>query len=557
MPYLRRVVLSFLLAIALGAATRPALAEPETFHLILVSEVFTNADGTLQFIELKAVASLQTQIQFSRVNARSADGTTVTLIRDFTASFPALGNNETILLATQGVATLLGFSPDFIIPDGSVPQHDGRIEFSDDTGPVIDAVAYGNYTGAMTGYGTPAPPLPCDGFRSLTRLTFSTLTKNNATDFTLAGNSPTRNDGASGLIGAPIVTPPVLASIPSQNVNEGSALNIVVSASDCNGTFPTMSAFDLPANSGFTPHANGTGDFVFTPVAGQFGSYYVGFVASDGSTADTETVTINVNAVPVARDSSVTTSEDSPVGANLQAYDPDGDGLTYTILGGPSHGATSSFNPNTGAFNYLPNPNYNGPDTLTFLTNDGEADSPVGTIAITVSPVNDIPVAQDVSATTAVNTQLTFDAMPVTDIDNVSWTIGQLSGPFHGSVSSFNAPTGSFVYTPGLDYQGPDSIRYRANDGQANSNAATIRISIVSGCACPNQGDINGDALLDVFDVIGLIDTAFSGGTHPQDAGCPTTRGDVNNDGVTDVFDVIYLIATAFSGGPNPVDPCL
>ena len=34
-------------------------------------------------------------------------------------------------------------------------------------------------------------------------------------------------------------------------------------------------------------------------------------------------------------------------------------------------------------------------------------------------------------------------------------------------------------------------------------------------------------------------------------------RGDVDNNGVADVFDVIYLIATAFSGGANPVDPCV
>jgi hypothetical protein len=76
------------------------------------------------------------------------------------------------------------------------------------------------------------------------------------------------------------------------------------------------------------------------------------------------------------------------------------------------------------------------------------------------------------------------------------------------------------------------------------------------GCACPHQGDTNGDGVIDVFDVIGLIDIAFSGGTDTQDSGCPTTRGDVDNNGVTDVFDVIYLIATAFSGGPGPVNPC-
>jgi len=75
-------------------------------------------------------------------------------------------------------------------------------------------------------------------------------------------------------------------------------------------------------------------------------------------------------------------------------------------------------------------------------------------------------------------------------------------------------------------------------------------------CDCPHQGDINGDTVIDVFDVIGVIGVAFSGDPDSQDPGCPKTRSDVNNDGVADVFDVIYLIATAFSGGPSPVDPC-
>ncbi len=556
MRYLKLVSSTVLLAVVLGATAGTVWADPETFHIIQVSEVFSNADGTVQFIELKALSAFQTQLQFARVNARNADGTVLTLVKDFTATFPALDNNETILLATSGAATALGFAPDFIIPNGSVPLHNGRIEFDDDINGVIDGVAYGNYTGNMTGYGSPAPPLPCDGFQSLTRLTFSLLTKNNSTDFTVAANSPTRNDGATGLLGIPNPTSPVLTGIATQNINEGASLNLLVSATDCNGTFPAMSTVNLPANSSFTPHANGTGDFLFNPAGGQFGTFVVDFIASDGTLADTGAVTINVNALPIARDTSVSTPEDTPVGAQLQAYDPDGGTLGYAILTGPFHGNTSGFNSSTGAFNYTPNPNYNGPDTLTFGVNDGTANSSPGTVVLTVTAANDAPVAADVSASTTVNLAHTFGAMPVTDVDNVAWTITHTSGPFHGSVSSFDAASGAFVYTPALSYQGADSIRYQANDGSANSNTATIRITVVSGCACPNQGDINGDAVIDVFDVIGVIGIAFSGETDPQDAGCPKTRGDANNDGATDVFDVIYLIATAFSGGPNPVDPC-
>ncbi|MBI5869054.1 MAG: hypothetical protein HZB43_12350 [candidate division Zixibacteria bacterium] len=75
-------------------------------------------------------------------------------------------------------------------------------------------------------------------------------------------------------------------------------------------------------------------------------------------------------------------------------------------------------------------------------------------------------------------------------------------------------------------------------------------------CNCPNQGDINGDGVVDVFDVIELINIAFAGTADPQDPCCPLTRGDVNGDGIVDVFDVIYLIDTAFGGGATPVNPC-
>lgn len=76
-------------------------------------------------------------------------------------------------------------------------------------------------------------------------------------------------------------------------------------------------------------------------------------------------------------------------------------------------------------------------------------------------------------------------------------------------------------------------------------------------CNCPNQGDVNNDLAIDVFDVIQLIAIAFGGGTDVQDPNCPTTRGDViNNDYAVDVFDVIQGIAIAFSGGA-PADPCV
>src|SRR5262249_31269611 len=54
-----------------------------------------------------------------------------------------------------------------------------------------------------------------------------------------------------------------------------------------------------------------------------------------------------------------------------------------------------------------------------------------------------------------------------------------VSGPAHGSLSL--NPDGSFTYTPNANYNGPDSFSYKANDGGADSNVATLSINHTPG----------------------------------------------------------------------------
>lgn len=77
-------------------------------------------------------------------------------------------------------------------------------------------------------------------------------------------------------------------------------------------------------------------------------------------------------------------------------------------------------------------------------------------------------------------------------------------------------------------------------------------------CDCRREGDVVPDSVSDVFDIIEMIDYAFSGGTQPpRDSNCPhVDRGDVNCDGIDDVFDVMGLIDYTFSGGTPPCNPC-
>ncbi|MBU1319661.1 MAG: agmatine deiminase family protein [candidate division Zixibacteria bacterium] len=88
--------------------------------------------------------------------------------------------------------------------------------------------------------------------------------------------------------------PPLLAEIGPREVMEGENLNFTISASDPDGTTPSLDAEDVPLNAVFEDNGNGTGSFDFSPDYDQAGDYNVRFIASDGSLADTELVTITV-----------------------------------------------------------------------------------------------------------------------------------------------------------------------------------------------------------------------------------------------------------------------
>ena len=108
------------------------------------------------------------------------------------------------------------------------------------------------------------------------------------------------------------------------------------------------------------------------------------------------------NTAPVAEDQSVTTDEDTAVNITLNGTDADGNFLNYTVIDGPTNGSLDGTAPN---LTYTPNSNYNGPDSFTFSVNDGFGDSNIATVSITVTPVNDAPVAScaDLTLTTSGN----------------------------------------------------------------------------------------------------------------------------------------------------------
>src|SRR6185369_5688627 len=123
---------------------------------------------------------------------------------------------------------------------------------------------------------------------------------------------------------------------------------------------------------------------------------------------------------------------------------------------------------------------YLGSDSFTYKANDGQADSGIASVTITITGVNDAPVAVDDSYTTPEDTQLTVIAAGVlvndSDVDGDALSAILVSQPTHG-VLTLNT-NGGFNYVPETNYLGSDSFTYQANDGATNSNIATVSITI-------------------------------------------------------------------------------
>jgi YVTN family beta-propeller protein len=266
---------------------------------------------------------------------------------------------------------------------------------------------------------------------------------------------------------APLNTPPV-ANNQSVTTNKNTPKPITLVATDPEGDPLTYSIVAGPSHGTLGTLTGAT--VTYTPASGYSGSDSFTFKANDGTAdSNTATVSIKVNAPPVANNQSVVTNKDVAKAITLTATDADGDPLTYSIVSGPSHGTLGTL---TGAtVTYTPASGYTGSDSFTFKANDGSADSNTATVFI---KVNAPPVANNQSVTTNMNTAkaITLTALDA-EGDPLIYSI--VAGPSHGTLSG--TPS-NLTYTPASGYSGADSFTFKVNDGNADSNTATVSIKV-------------------------------------------------------------------------------
>jgi VCBS repeat-containing protein len=217
---------------------------------------------------------------------------------------------------------------------------------------------------------------------------------------------------------------PVAVDDSAYVVNEDTTLNgTTVLANDTDADGDTIDQAIIGAT---TTHGaltlNLDGTFSYTPLANFHGTdsftYFAKDSAHDESSVNPATVTITVNSVndaPVANAVTFTTNEDTALANTLTGSDVDSDPLTFAVGAvAPAHGSVII---NTdGTFTYTPTANYHGADSFSFKVNDGTTDSAEATVAITVNPINDAPVANADSFTINENTALA-NSLTGSDVD--------------------------------------------------------------------------------------------------------------------------------------------
>jgi len=88
--------------------------------------------------------------------------------------------------------------------------------------------------------------------------------------------------------------------------------------------------------------------------------------------------------------------------------------------------------------------------------------------------VNTAPVADNKAVTTSENTPVAI-TLTASDVDGDTLTYVVVSNPTHGTLSG-TAP--ALTYTPGTGYNGTDTFTFKANDSIADSNIATVSITV-------------------------------------------------------------------------------
>ncbi|TOF46054.1 RTX toxin, partial [Vibrio parahaemolyticus] len=186
-----------------------------------------------------------------------------------------------------------------------------------------------------------------------------------------------------------------------------------------------------------------------------------------------------INDAPNAENDVITTEEDTAVTIDVLVNDSDVEGDALSIQSASVPSEQGSVDIVDGKLVFTPAENFNGEATITYIVTDGDL-TDEAKVTVTVTPVNDSPVAVDDTTSIQEDTAVTIDALPNdTDADGDKLSIESASVPKEqGTVEVVD---GKLVFTPAENFNGDAEITYTVTDGQLTDEAkVTVTVNPVN-----------------------------------------------------------------------------
>jgi cyclophilin family peptidyl-prolyl cis-trans isomerase len=303
---------------------------------------------------------------------------------------------------------------------------------------------------------------------------------------------------------APVAYPSTVQFTP--NTAKSVQLDAVnPNATSSNNRSLTYTISTQPTHGTISQFNSSTGSLIYTPNAGFNGTDSFQFTVTDVgtgaptppavSTPATVTLSTSVANLPIANPGSASTNLGAPVtiqltGSNNNPNVPQA--IKYGIVTQPTEGTISQFNANAGTLVYTPNSSATvGTDSFQFAVttvgspNPGLVSSPATITVHLTSPPAPLanPVTQSVTAGTPTTIQLLGNNNNPGSKQAITYTI--TSEPTKGTLSGFNASTGTVVYTAPATATGTDTFQYQVTNSGAPapglvSQTGTVTLNLVS-----------------------------------------------------------------------------
>ena len=331
----------------------------------------------------------------------------------------------------------------------------------------------------------------------------------------------------------PVADAPVAAD-DTISTGEDSSLTVPVlgNDTDVDGDTLAVSAVDT---TGVLGTVTNTGTAVTYDPNGMFESLRPGqtatetftYTVSDGALTDTATVTVTitgVNDAPVLADDVATTAEDTPVTVSPLANDSDDEGAL--AITGVSATNGSAVDNGDGTVTFTPAQDFTGTATVSYTAADLDGASDTATVTITVTPVNDAPVAGDDAENVGEDSSgATLDVLADdTDVDSNPLTVTAVDTTGTTGVVTNNGtdvtydPNGAFEFLPAGE-TATDSFTYTVSDGTL-TDVATVTVTVGGA----NDAPVGNDDTYQTLQDTALTEAAPGVLTNDTDVDTGTTK---------------------------------